>query len=75
MLIAETRDDVTTLNQRARADLILDGTLTPGREVEFNDGTHRRGGGHVHYPTQRPPPTVREDLGAQRRCLDHHWRS
>ncbi|NHN54342.1 relaxase domain-containing protein [Calidifontibacter sp. DB0510] len=39
VLIAETRDDVTTLNQRARADLILDGTLTPGREVELNDGT------------------------------------
>ncbi len=38
-LIAETRDDVTTLNQRARADLILNGTLTPGREVELNDGT------------------------------------
>lgn len=38
VLIAETRDDVTTLNQRARADLILDGTLTPGREVELNDG-------------------------------------
>ncbi|GAA1488221.1 hypothetical protein GCM10009626_09670 [Brachybacterium sacelli] len=39
VLIAETRDDVTTLNQRARADLILDGTLTPGREVELNGGT------------------------------------
>ncbi|TDO92382.1 MobF family relaxase [Enemella evansiae] len=39
VLVAETRDDVTTLNQRARADLILDGTLKPGREVELNDGT------------------------------------
>ena len=39
VLIAETRDDVTTLNTRARADLILDGTLTPGREVELTDGT------------------------------------
>ena len=39
VLIAETRDDVTTLNQRARADLILDGTFTPGREVELNGGT------------------------------------
>jgi energy-coupling factor transporter ATP-binding protein EcfA2 len=39
VLIAETRDDVTTLNQRARADLVLDGTLTPGGEVELNDGT------------------------------------
>ncbi|MDN5757562.1 MAG: relaxase domain-containing protein [Tomitella sp.] len=39
VLLAETRDDVTTLNNRARADLILDGTLKPGREVELNDGT------------------------------------
>jgi len=39
VLIAETRDEVSTLNTRARADLILDGTLTPGREVELNDGT------------------------------------
>ncbi|MAM55081.1 MAG: conjugal transfer protein [Microbacterium sp.] len=38
VLVAETRDDVTALNQRARADLILDGTLKPGREVELNDG-------------------------------------
>ena len=39
VLIAETRDDVTALNQRGRADLILDGTLTPGREVKLVDGT------------------------------------
>ncbi|WP_223881410.1 MobF family relaxase [Nesterenkonia ebinurensis] len=39
VLVAETRDHVTTLNQRARADLILEGTLKPGREVELNDGT------------------------------------
>ncbi|MDS2172376.1 MobF family relaxase [Nesterenkonia sp. CL21] len=39
VLVAETRDDVTALNTRARADLILDGTLKPGREVELNDGT------------------------------------
>jgi conjugative relaxase-like TrwC/TraI family protein len=39
VLVAETRDDVSALNQRARADLILDGTLKPGREVELNDGT------------------------------------
>ncbi|MCH6470707.1 relaxase domain-containing protein [Sinomonas sp. 5-5] len=40
VLIAESRDDVTALNRRARADLILEGVLTPGREVELNDGTH-----------------------------------
>ncbi|WP_026077642.1 MobF family relaxase [Brevibacterium senegalense] len=39
VLIAETRDDVTTLNHRARADLILDGTLRPDSEVALNDGT------------------------------------
>jgi conjugative relaxase-like TrwC/TraI family protein len=39
VLVAETRDHVTALNQRARADLILDGALKPGREVELNDGT------------------------------------
>ena len=39
VLIAETRDDVTILNSRARADLILDGVLRPGREVELSDAT------------------------------------
>lgn len=39
VLVAESRDDVTELNDRARADLILDGTLRPGREVELNDGS------------------------------------
>lgn len=39
VLIAETREDVFALNTRARADLILDGPLPPGREVELSDGT------------------------------------
>ena len=39
VLIAETHEDVTALNTRARADLILDGTLTPKREIELHDGT------------------------------------
>src|SRR5699024_1239040 len=39
VLIAETRNDVTALNARARADLILDGTITPSREVTLTDGT------------------------------------
>jgi len=39
VLIAETREDVTALNVRARADLILAGKIKPGREVELNDGT------------------------------------
>jgi conjugative relaxase-like TrwC/TraI family protein len=39
VLVAETRDHVSALNTRARADLILDGRLKPGREVELTDGT------------------------------------
>src|SRR5690606_30199390 len=47
VLVAETRDDVTARNQRARADLILDGTLTPGREMDLNDGSSAGVGGTV----------------------------
>jgi conjugative relaxase-like TrwC/TraI family protein len=39
VLIAETHQDVTVLNGRARADLILNKTLNPDREVELRDGT------------------------------------
>ncbi|MGX1738260.1 hypothetical protein ACWIB8_03700 [Corynebacterium flavescens] len=39
VLIAESVKTVTTLNNRARADLILDGALRPSQEVELNDGT------------------------------------
>lgn len=39
LLIAETREDVISLNARARADLILDGTISPSREVTLTDGT------------------------------------
>ncbi|MFA5607274.1 MAG: MobF family relaxase [Leucobacter sp.] len=39
VLIAETNETVTALNNRARADLILDGTLHPSREVELNGGS------------------------------------
>lgn len=45
VLIAETQQDVTALNTRARADLILDGTLTPNREIELHDGTTAGVGG------------------------------
>ena len=40
VLIAETHEQVTALNERARADLLIDGTLTQDREVELRDGTH-----------------------------------
>ncbi|KXZ58679.1 ATP-dependent RecD-like DNA helicase [Brevibacterium ravenspurgense] len=39
VLIAETNETVTALNNRARTDLILDGALHPSREVELNDGS------------------------------------
>ncbi|MCH1882870.1 MobF family relaxase [Agrococcus sp. ARC_14] len=39
VLIAETHEDVTALNRRARAELILNGTLNPDREAELHDGT------------------------------------
>lgn len=39
VLIAETHEDVTALNGRARTDLILNKTLNLDCEVELNDGT------------------------------------
>ena len=39
VLIAETRENVTALNVRARADLILDGSLKPGPEITLSDGS------------------------------------
>ncbi len=38
--IAETREQVTALNERARADLLIDETLTQDREVKLRDGAH-----------------------------------
>ena len=39
VLIAETRENITALNVRARADLILDGTLKPRSEITLSDGS------------------------------------
>ena len=39
VLIAETRENITVLNVRARADLILNGTLKPGPEIILSDGS------------------------------------
>lgn len=39
VLIAESSQTVTTLNNRARHDSILDGTLRSLKEVELNDGS------------------------------------
>ncbi|WP_188699716.1 MobF family relaxase [Microbacterium nanhaiense] len=40
VLIAETRDDVAALNNRARADLIMDGVIEPTHEVALHDGSY-----------------------------------
>jgi conjugative relaxase-like TrwC/TraI family protein len=39
ILVAETQQSVTALNQRARADRIIDGTVNPERELPLHDGT------------------------------------
>lgn len=38
ILVAETQQSVTALNQRARADRIIDGTVNPERELPLHDG-------------------------------------
>lgn len=47
VLIAETRENVTALKVRARADLILDGTLKPGPEITLSDGSMAGAGGTI----------------------------
>ena len=68
VLIAETREDVTALNARARADLILEGPHNPDPRSRPGRGHPCRGRGHDHHPPQRPPPAHRHrpGLGAQR---------
>ncbi|TFD79277.1 MobF family relaxase [Cryobacterium fucosi] len=39
VLVADSNESVTALNNRARTDLILDGTVVGPREVELHDGT------------------------------------
>lgn len=47
ILIAETNETVTALNNRARVDLIIDGTITPTREIELHDGSSASAGDTV----------------------------
>ncbi|WP_166998744.1 MobF family relaxase [Paramicrobacterium fandaimingii] len=47
ILLAESRETVTQLNERARADLIMEGAITPGREVDLHDGTSASPGDRV----------------------------
>jgi conjugative relaxase-like TrwC/TraI family protein len=39
ILVAETQQSVTALNQRARADRIIDGIINPQRELPLHDGS------------------------------------
>lgn len=47
VLIADANESVHALNQRARADLILDGTVNALREVELHDGTRAATGDEI----------------------------
>lgn len=47
LLVTDSNEAVTALNVRARTDLILDGTVHGGREVELHDGTHAAAGDTV----------------------------
>jgi len=47
VLVTDSNESVLTLNQRARTDLILDGTVNAVREVELHDGTRAAVGDSV----------------------------
>jgi len=47
VLVSDSNESVLALNQRARTDLILDGTVNPRREVELHDGTRAAVGDSV----------------------------
>nr|WP_267896790.1 AAA family ATPase [Desertihabitans brevis] len=47
VLVADSNEAVLALNQRARAELILDGTVNALREVELHDGTRAATGDTV----------------------------
>lgn len=47
ILVTDSNESVLALNQRARADLILDGTVSALREVELHDGTRAAAGDTV----------------------------
>lgn len=47
VLVADSNESVLALNERARADLILDGTVDARREVELRDGTRAAAGDTV----------------------------
>ena len=62
VLIADTHEDVTALNRRARVDLILAGAFTPSQEIELHDDTTAGICDTVH-PSQQPQPAHSQRLG------------
>ncbi|KDA06384.1 conjugal transfer protein [Microbacterium sp. CH12i] len=44
VLVSDSNESVTALNNRARTDLILDGAVRGSRESELHDGTHAASG-------------------------------
>ncbi|ROR95912.1 TrwC relaxase [Salana multivorans] len=47
VLVADSNESVQALNERARAELILDGTVNAGREVELHNGQRAAAGDTV----------------------------
>lgn len=47
VLVTDSNESVQALNNRARADLILDGTVNARREIELHDGTRAAAGDTV----------------------------
>jgi hypothetical protein len=47
VLVTDSNESVAALNQRARTDLILDGTVTGPREIPLHDGSHAATGDTV----------------------------
>ncbi len=66
VLVTASNESVQALNNRARADLILDGTVNARRVVELHDEMRAAVGIRSSSP-QRPPPPRGTVLGPQRR--------
>ena len=73
VLVTEAAHAVHELNERARAERILDGDTDPSREVTARRRHPRLGRRPGHHPPQRPPaPHAARRLGQERRPLADH---
>ena len=91
VLVTDSNESVMALNQRARTDLILDGTVNALREVELHDGTRaavgdsvitrhndrrlRAGRGWVRNGDRWTVTDVREDGSLTVRRATKRWRA